>query len=295
MQIVEESGSRITRRRLLEARAARRRAARSALALLDAGRLARARCSTSARFYATPWRRGRRLVDEHGRPLPRRRHRGGRLLHRVPGGRGQGGARRVRSSSCGCRRGELDLPAELAGLRRRRDRRLLEDLHARRLRDLALPRAALPARPSRSRRSSARATTRRSTRRPAARCSSGPAGRKLPMLPLDVDRDGGFLRAAGNFDGPVGPSWWGVRLTEAERRDPRGRPLRRPAHGHRAVPAQDAALPLPRPLVVPARRGRALRVHRARRDRHLPDVLLRRQHARRSSTTARTRRCRGST
>jgi ubiquinol-cytochrome c reductase iron-sulfur subunit len=39
----------------------------------------------------------------------------------------------------------------------------------------------------------------------------GPAGRKLPMLPLRVDSSGG-LRAAGNFDEPVGPSWWGVRL-----------------------------------------------------------------------------------
>jgi ubiquinol-cytochrome c reductase iron-sulfur subunit len=39
----------------------------------------------------------------------------------------------------------------------------------------------------------------------------GPAGRKLPMLPLYTDGRG-ELRAAGNFDGPVGPSWWGVRL-----------------------------------------------------------------------------------
>jgi ubiquinol-cytochrome c reductase iron-sulfur subunit len=39
----------------------------------------------------------------------------------------------------------------------------------------------------------------------------GPAGRKLPMLPLFVDSKG-YLRAKGNFDGPVGPSWWGVRL-----------------------------------------------------------------------------------
>ncbi len=42
----------------------------------------------------------------------------------------------------------------------------------------------------------------------------GPAGRKLPMLPLSIDSSGG-LRAAGNFDGPVGPSWWGVRLWKA--------------------------------------------------------------------------------
>jgi ubiquinol-cytochrome c reductase iron-sulfur subunit len=39
----------------------------------------------------------------------------------------------------------------------------------------------------------------------------GPAGRKLPMLPIHVDRKG-HLRASGNFDEPVGPSWWGVRL-----------------------------------------------------------------------------------
>ncbi|MGI8904082.1 MAG: hypothetical protein DLM64_15845 [Solirubrobacterales bacterium] len=38
----------------------------------------------------------------------------------------------------------------------------------------------------------------------------GPAGRSLPQLPLMVDGAGG-LRAAGNFSGPVGPSWWGVR------------------------------------------------------------------------------------
>ena len=38
----------------------------------------------------------------------------------------------------------------------------------------------------------------------------GPAGRPLPQLPLMVDRRGN-LRAAGNYSGPVGPSWWGVR------------------------------------------------------------------------------------
>ena len=38
----------------------------------------------------------------------------------------------------------------------------------------------------------------------------GPAGRPLPMLPVEVDGKG-FLRARGNFDEPPGPSWWGVR------------------------------------------------------------------------------------
>jgi ubiquinol-cytochrome c reductase iron-sulfur subunit len=38
----------------------------------------------------------------------------------------------------------------------------------------------------------------------------GPAGRPLPQLPLEIG-GGGELRAGGNFSGPVGPSWWGVR------------------------------------------------------------------------------------
>jgi ubiquinol-cytochrome c reductase iron-sulfur subunit len=42
----------------------------------------------------------------------------------------------------------------------------------------------------------------------------GPAGRELPQLPLMIDRKGN-LRAAGNFSGPPGPSWWGVRMWKA--------------------------------------------------------------------------------
>ncbi len=38
----------------------------------------------------------------------------------------------------------------------------------------------------------------------------GPAGRPLPQLPLTIDAQG-HLRAAGNFSGPVGPAWQGVR------------------------------------------------------------------------------------
>ena len=38
----------------------------------------------------------------------------------------------------------------------------------------------------------------------------GPAGRPLPQLPLMIDR-AGELRAAGNFSARVGPSWWAVR------------------------------------------------------------------------------------
>jgi ubiquinol-cytochrome c reductase iron-sulfur subunit len=42
----------------------------------------------------------------------------------------------------------------------------------------------------------------------------GPAGRPLPRLPLEVDADGN-LRAAGNFNAPPGPSWSGVRQRRA--------------------------------------------------------------------------------
>lgn len=38
----------------------------------------------------------------------------------------------------------------------------------------------------------------------------GPAGRPLPQLPLEID-GAGDLRAAGNFSGRIGPSWWNVR------------------------------------------------------------------------------------
>ena len=43
----------------------------------------------------------------------------------------------------------------------------------------------------------------------------GPAGRPLPQLPLQIDA-AGHLRAGGNFSGAVGPSWWGVRNRKAK-------------------------------------------------------------------------------
>jgi quinol---cytochrome c reductase iron-sulfur subunit len=39
----------------------------------------------------------------------------------------------------------------------------------------------------------------------------GPAGRPLPMLPVRVDGRG-YLRAKGPFSGQVGPAWWGTRI-----------------------------------------------------------------------------------
>ncbi|HEX4760526.1 MAG TPA: Rieske 2Fe-2S domain-containing protein [Thermoleophilaceae bacterium] len=48
----------------------------------------------------------------------------------------------------------------------------------------------------------------------AAKVTFGPAGRPLPQLPLAIDA-AGELRAGGNLSGPVGPAWSGVRDRKA--------------------------------------------------------------------------------
>jgi ubiquinol-cytochrome c reductase iron-sulfur subunit len=44
----------------------------------------------------------------------------------------------------------------------------------------------------------------------AAKVEFGPAARPLAQLPLALD-SAGYLVAGGEYDGAVGPSWWGVR------------------------------------------------------------------------------------
>ena len=90
-----------------------------------------------------------------------------------------------------------------------RDPRLLEDLHARGLRDQPVPQADVRDGPAAAR---ARLSLHYSTFDPAkgGDVLFGPAGRPLSQLPLEIDAMG-ELRAGGNFSGPVGPSWWGVR------------------------------------------------------------------------------------
>jgi ubiquinol-cytochrome c reductase iron-sulfur subunit len=46
--------------------------------------------------------------------------------------------------------------------------------------------------------------------RTGGRVVAGPAGRPLPQLPLQLG-PGGELQAAGGFSGPIGPAWWSVR------------------------------------------------------------------------------------
>ena len=290
-QLVEEAARGITRRRLfklgllgaggaLGARAAR------------AGRSRSGRCSTRSSSSRTPWRRGRRLVDENGRPWRAADIEETTSTPRSPR------APTTRSSarrSCVVRLppGELALPRELRGY----------DADG----IVAYSKICTHAGCAIS-----------LYRAPLFAAGRAAAGARLPVPLLDVrpgDGRHGHLRPGrphaadaaardrreaatcarrGTSTGRSGRRG-GASACGGRRRDPQRRPLSRPAQRHRAVHPQDAALPLPRPLVVPARRGRAVRVHRARRDRHLPDALLRRQHAPTSSTTGRTRRCRGST
>jgi ubiquinol-cytochrome c reductase iron-sulfur subunit len=47
--------------------------------------------------------------------------------------------------------------------------------------------------------------------RRGAKVIEGPAGRPLPQLPLMLSGPGRELHAGGGLSGPVGPSWWSVR------------------------------------------------------------------------------------
>jgi ubiquinol-cytochrome c reductase iron-sulfur subunit len=162
-----------------------------------------------ARFYLTPWRRGTRLVDEQGRPI-----RADEIEERnFYTAFAEGADREGLASSLVVVRlakHELDLPSENAGF----DADGIVAFskictHAGCA--IALYRSPLyaPTDPK----PALICPCHYSTFDPATggEVTFGPAGRKLPMLPLSVDAKG-HLRARGNFDEPVGPSWWGVRL-----------------------------------------------------------------------------------
>jgi ubiquinol-cytochrome c reductase iron-sulfur subunit len=162
-----------------------------------------------ARFYLTPWRRGTRLVDEQGKPL-----RASDIEEKTfYTAFAEGADKEAMASSLVVVRlseDELDLPTANAGFDA--DGVVAYSkicTHAGCA--IALYRAPLfqPTDPS----PALICPCHYSTFDPATGGTVvfGPAGRKLPMLPLTVDPKG-FLRARGNFDEPVGPSWWGVRL-----------------------------------------------------------------------------------
>ena len=207
LQIVEESGDRLTRRRLLK------------LAAVGTGGVVGAALITPAvslgpvfdvdPLYRTPWRRGRRLVDEAGRPYRAREIRPDTFYTAYPEAQPRD-----------------DLAAPLVVVRLDPEALALPEArsgwapggilaysktctHA--ACEVALYRTPLfaPTAP----RPALVCPCHYSTFDPATGGTVlfGPAGRPLPQLPLLVDARG-HLRAAGGFSGPVGPSWWGVRM-----------------------------------------------------------------------------------
>ena len=209
-RIVRESGSRVTRKRLVTTAAVTAGGALSLAALTPALSLGPALDMDP--LYRTPWRRGRRLVDEQGRPLLAAEVESATFYTAYPDG---ADPETVGAPVVVVRipAGELALPAD------RRDWAVDGIVayskictHA----GCAVSLYRKPTFPPVQPRPALVCPCHYSTFDPAraGKVLFGPAGRPLPQLPLLVDRRGG-LRAAGNFSGPVGPSWWGVRLKGA--------------------------------------------------------------------------------
>ena len=168
---------------------------------------------------------------------------------------------------------------------------LLQDLHPRRLPDLAErahhPPPALPVPPVDLR--PRRQRPRSSSARPPGRC---------PSCRSTVD-DEGYLVAQSDFTEPVGPSFWERdstsmsidtskvastqrRRTPATAQEAQPRSARSPSWaddrlGLATAGEEEPAQGLPRPLVVHARRDRAVELRRPAAHRRLPDPVV---HAR---------------
>jgi ubiquinol-cytochrome c reductase iron-sulfur subunit len=205
-QIVEESGSRVTRKRLLTGAAGAAGAALGAALIVPAAGLGPVLDTES--LYDSPWRPGRRLVDEGSRPYRADDIEQGSFYTAYPEGenREQLGAPLV---VVRLKPSELELPAGrgdwapagiLAYSKICTHAGCAIALYRKPLYPPAEPAPALVC------------PCHYSTFNPATggTVEFGPAGRNLPQLPLEIDSEG-HLRAAGNFSGPVGPSFWGVR------------------------------------------------------------------------------------
>jgi ubiquinol-cytochrome c reductase iron-sulfur subunit len=205
-RIVRESGSRFTRKRLIAGAAATAGGALSAALVAPAISLGPA--LDTSRLDQTPWRRGLRLVDKDGKPLSAADLGTGAFYTAFPEG---ADPKAIGSPVVLVRLDpkELRLPAG-------RERWAPDGIvayskvctHAGCA--VALYRNPLfePTEPDRALVCPCHYST--FDVATGGTVLFGPAGRPLPQLPLMVDSTG-ELRAAGDFSGPVGPSWWGVR------------------------------------------------------------------------------------
>jgi ubiquinol-cytochrome c reductase iron-sulfur subunit len=206
-QIVAESGSRFTRGRLVTLAGA---GALGAIALaIITPVLSLGPALATEKLKWTPWRRGRRLVDQEGAPLRADDIVEGSFTTAYP----EGGDRELMGAP-------LVVVRVAAGDLKSRHDWAPQGIvafskictHAGCAISLYRKPTFAPVEP----RAALVCPCHYSTFDPAdgGKVLFGPAGRALPQLPLEIDANG-FLRAKGNFDGQVGPSWWGVRKGKA--------------------------------------------------------------------------------
>jgi ubiquinol-cytochrome c reductase iron-sulfur subunit len=205
-RIVAESGSRITRKRLLGAAAGTAGGALGAALIAPAVSLGPV--FDPSPLYDTPWRRGRRLVDSSGEPLLATSIATGTFYTAFP----QGAAKSLLGAPVVVVRlpeDELELPPErvtwapdgiLAFSKVCTHAGCAIALYRTPKFEPVQPRPALVC------------PCHYSAFEPATggQVLFGPAGRPLPQLPLAIDA-GGALIAAGGYSGAVGPAWSGVR------------------------------------------------------------------------------------
>jgi ubiquinol-cytochrome c reductase iron-sulfur subunit len=212
-QLVEESGSRFTRKRLLIAAGGAAATALGLAAITPA--VSFGPVFSVDRFYETTWKRGRRLVDERGRPFMASDIEPSTFYTAFPEGQDM---RNISSAIVVVR---VD-PATLQLPRGRSPARWAPGgilafskicTHA----GCAISLYRKPTFPPVQPGPALVCPCHYSTFDPArgGKVLFGPAGRPLPQLPLMVD-SAGFLRANGTYSEPVGPSWWGVRLRKAK-------------------------------------------------------------------------------
>ena len=163
-------------------------------------------------FSETPWRRGRRLVDERGRPF-----RADEIVEKTFYSAFPEGADHEQMGSpivmVRLDPSQLRLPAERKGWAPRGIVAYSKICtHA----GCAINLYRVPLYPPVEPKPALVCPCHYSTFDPAddGKVLFGPAGRPLPRLPLEVDPEGN-LRAAGNFNSPPGPSWAGVRSHRA--------------------------------------------------------------------------------